>query len=51
MYADDMVLVASKEELKSTIGGLKKYLDKRKRPVNIELVSSKGGGGEGRKTE
>ena len=55
MYADDIVLVASKEgELKSMINRLEKYLDKRKLLLNIEkskvLVFSKGGGGR-RKTE
>ena len=56
MYADDIVLVASKEkELKRLISRLQKYLDKRKLMVNVEkskvLVFSKGGGGRRRKTE
>ena len=55
MYADDTVLVASKEEeLKSMIGRLEKYLDKRKFLVNVDkskmLVFSKGGRG-GSETE
>ena len=55
MYADDIVLIASKEEeLKSMIIRLERYLDKRKLLLNVEkskvLVFSKGGGGR-RKTE
>ena len=50
MYADDIVLVASKEEeLKSMISKLGKYPGKRKLLVNVEkskvLVFSKGRGG------
>ena len=56
MYADDIVLVASRvEELKIMISRLERYLDKRKLLVNVdmskELVFSKQGGGGGRKTE
>ena len=50
MYADDIVLVASKEEkLKIMISKLQKYLNKRKLLVNVEkskvLFISKGGRG------
>ena len=46
MYADDIVLVASKEEFKNMSSRLEKYLDKRKLQVDVEkfkaLVFSRG---------